>query len=222
MANFNKIMLMGNIVRDPEVRYTTGGTAVCTTSMAINERYRTAQGEEREETCFIDLTIWGKQGETLKQYVKKGDPLFVEGSLKLDQWQDKATGANRSKHSVKVDRFQFLPRTGGAPQGGGFPQQGNQQPQSGGYGQQQGGQPQGGFGQQAPNQGYQQMPPAPSFGGQPQQSAPTSFNQPQQQDGYPSNAPSFGGNQARPQQSQPMPSAPQFEQVEESDDDIPF
>ena len=217
MANFNKIMLMGNIVRDPEVRYTTGGTAICNTSMAINERYRTAQGEEREETCFIDLTIWGKQGETLKQYVKKGDPLFVEGSLKLEQWQDKATGANRSKHTVKVDRFQFLPRTGGAaPQGGGSPQQGNQQPQGGGYGQQQGG-----FGQQAQNQGHQQMPPAPSFGGQPQQPAPSSFNQPQQQDGYPSNAPNFGGNQGRPQ-NQNMPSAPKFEQVEESDDDIPF
>jgi single-strand DNA-binding protein len=213
MANFNKIMLMGNIVRDPEVRYTANGTAVCSTSMAINERYRSAQGEDREETCFIDLTIWGKQGETLKQYVKKGDPLFVEGTLKLDQWQDKATGANRSKHSVRVERFQFLPRSGAAPQGGGFPQQGNQQPY--------GGQPQGGFGQQTQGQGYQQMPPAPSFGGQPQQASSVGFDQPQQ-GGYPSNNPSFGGGQQGRAQNEPMPSAPKFEQVEESDDDIPF
>ncbi len=210
MANFNKIMLMGNITRDIEVRYTQGGAAVASTCMAINERYRTAQGEDREETCFVDLVVWGKQAETLKQYVKKGDPLFVEGRLKLESWQDKATGANRSKHSVTVNNFQFMPRTGQPAQGGG-----NYAQAQGGHGQQAGGAPQQGYAQQSG--GYQpppQMPPAPSFGA-PQQSAPASYNQ------AAAPAPSFGHTQAQAPQST-MPTAPTFVPVNEPEDDIPF
>jgi single-strand DNA-binding protein len=118
MANLNKVFLIGNLTRDPEVRYTSGGAAVANFSMAVNERYRTAAGEDKVDTCFVDLEVWGKQAETLKQYVRKGDPLFVEGRLRMETWQDKATGQNRSRMRIRCDRFQFLAR-GNAGQGGG-------------------------------------------------------------------------------------------------------
>ena len=114
MANFNKVLLMGNLTRDPEVRYTPKGTAIAKIGLAVNEVYTTDQGEKKEFTTFVDIDVWGKQAETLAQYVSKGSPLFVEGRLRLDTWDDKETGQKKSKMKVICDRFQFI----GAPKGG--------------------------------------------------------------------------------------------------------
>jgi single-strand DNA-binding protein len=114
MANFNKVLLMGNLTRDPEVRYTPKGTAVATLGLAVNEYYTTAAGEQKEETIFVDIDVWGRQAETAGQYLAKGRPVFVEGRLRLDSWDDKETGQKRSKLKVVALRIQFL----GAPRGG--------------------------------------------------------------------------------------------------------
>jgi len=113
MANYNKVFLMGNLTRDPELRYTPKGQAVAKLGLAINRRYTTETGEQREETTFVDIDAWGKQAEVISQYCKKGKPLFVEGRLKLDQWDDKTTGQKRSALRVVLDGFQFI----GAPPG---------------------------------------------------------------------------------------------------------
>src|SRR5215470_8324292 len=120
MANFNKVILLGNLTRDPELRYLPSQMAVVDFGLAVNHKYRTAQGEDREEVMFIDCTAFGKQAEVLKQYCSKGKPLFVEGRLKLDSWDDKQTGQKRSKHKVTIDNFQFIgSRDGGGGGGGG-------------------------------------------------------------------------------------------------------
>lgn len=116
MANLNKVMLIGNLTRDPELKYTPGNQAVCEIGLAVNRKYRTKEGEEREETTFVDCEAWGKQAEVLKQYMSKGRPLFVEGRLKLDTWEDK-DGGKRSKMRVVIENFQFL-GTGGGGGGG--------------------------------------------------------------------------------------------------------
>mgnify|MGYP006235333905 CR=1 FL=1 len=87
MPNLNKVQLMGNITRDPEVRYTPKGTAVTDIGLAINRNYSTDDGERREETTFVDITFWGRQAEVIGEYMKKGRPLYVEGRLQLDQWE---------------------------------------------------------------------------------------------------------------------------------------
>lgn len=112
MSNFNKVYLMGNLTRDPELRYTPKGAATAKLSMAVNRKWRTDAGEDREEVTFVDIDAWGKQAETLSQYCKKGRPLFVEGRLKLDQWDDKTTGQKRSALKVVLESFQFI---GGRP-----------------------------------------------------------------------------------------------------------
>ena len=114
MANFNKVMLMGNLTRDPEVRYTPKGTAIATIGLAVNRTWTTDAGEKKEEVTFIDVDVWGKQAETIGQYMAKGRPLFVEGRLKLDQWDDKESGQKRSKLKVVCENFQFI----GAPRQG--------------------------------------------------------------------------------------------------------
>jgi single-strand DNA-binding protein len=114
MASYNKVLLMGNLTRDPEVRYTPKGTAVTTLGLAVNEHYTTAAGEQKEETIFVDIDVWGRQAETAGQYLAKGRPVFVEGRLRLDSWDDKETGQKRSKLKVVALRIQFL----GAPRGG--------------------------------------------------------------------------------------------------------
>ncbi len=118
MASLNKVMLIGNLTRDPEVKYTPKGTAVAEVGLAINRNYVTDSGERREETTFVDVTFWGKQAETIKQYLTKGRPLYVEGRLQLDTWDDKQSGQKRSKLRVHGENFQFL---GGRPgsEGGG-------------------------------------------------------------------------------------------------------
>ena len=128
MPNLNKVMLMGNLTRDPELRYTPNNTAVANLGMAINRTWFNKQtNEKQEETTFVDLEAWGRTAEVLNQYLKKGRPLYVEGRLKLDQWQDKESGANRSKLKIVVETFEFLDsRTGGGGEdsGGNYPQQG--------------------------------------------------------------------------------------------------
>jgi single-strand DNA-binding protein len=118
MANLNKVMLIGNLTRDPELKYTPGNQAVCEIGLAVNRKYRTKDNEEREETTFVDCEAWGKQAEVLKQYMTKGKPLFVEGRLKLDTWEDK-DGGKRSKMRVVIENFQFLGAAGGGGGGGG-------------------------------------------------------------------------------------------------------
>ena len=110
MANLNKVFLMGRLTRDPELRYTASQTAVTELSMAINRSYTTREGETREETVFIDVTVWDRQAETCCQYLKKGRSLHVEGSLRLDSWDDKTTGEKRSKLKIQAERVQFLDR----------------------------------------------------------------------------------------------------------------
>lgn len=107
MPNLNKVMLMGNLTRDPELRYTQNNTAVCQIGLAINRKWKDASGADKEEVVFIDCEAWGRTAEVLNQYVRKGDPIFIEGRLKLDQWQDKE-GNNRSKLKVVVEGMQFL------------------------------------------------------------------------------------------------------------------
>jgi len=118
MAQLNKVFLMGNLTRDPELRRLPSGTAVTELGLALNRSFMGKDGERREEVVFIDVTVWDRQAETCVEYLKKGRPVHVEGYLKMDQWEDKATGEKRSKLKVQADRVQFL---GGrdAPGGGG-------------------------------------------------------------------------------------------------------
>jgi single-strand DNA-binding protein len=115
MPNLNKVMLMGNLTRDPEIKYTPKGTAIADIGLAVNRNYTTESGEKREEVTFVDVTLWGRVAEIVGEYCKKGRPLFVEGRLQLDTWDDKATGQKRSKLKVVGDNIQLLgSREGGA------------------------------------------------------------------------------------------------------------
>ena len=119
MASFNKVMLLGNLTRDPEVKYTPKGSAVADIGLAVNRTYTTDGGEKREETTFVDVTMWGRQAEIAGEYLKKGRPLFVEGRLQLDTWDDKQTGQKRSKLRVVCENFQMLGSRDGGEGGGG-------------------------------------------------------------------------------------------------------
>ena len=116
MASFNKVILLGNLTRDPEVRYTPKGTAVTELGMAVNRVYTAENGEKREETTFVDVTLWGRTAEIAGEYLKKGRPVFIEGRLQLDTWDDKQSGQKRSKLKVVGEGLQLL---GGRPGGGG-------------------------------------------------------------------------------------------------------
>jgi single-strand DNA-binding protein len=126
MPSFNRVTLIGNLTRDPELKSLPSGTAVCEFGLAMNRSYKTAGGEDREETTFVDCTAFAKQAEVLGQYVTKGRALFVEGRLKYDQWDDKNGGGKRSKITVVIDNFQFL----GDRQQGGEGQYDNPRPTS--------------------------------------------------------------------------------------------
>jgi len=119
MASFNKVILLGNLTRDPEMRVTSKGTAVARLSLAVNRKYTTESGETKEEVTFVEVDAWGKQAEVIAQYCRKGKPLLVEGRLKLDQWDDKTTGQKRSRLGVVLENFQFVggrrEDEGGAP-----------------------------------------------------------------------------------------------------------
>lgn len=116
MANLNKVLLLGNVTRDPEVRYTPKGSAVCDLGVAVNRAYTTDSGEKREEVTFVDVTLWGRTAEVASEYLKKGRPVFIEGRLQMDTWDDKQTGQKRTRLRVVAENMQLL---GGRPSGGG-------------------------------------------------------------------------------------------------------
>jgi len=116
MANLNKVLLLGNVTRDPELRYTPKGSAVCDLGIAVNRAYTTDSGEKREEVTFVDVTLWGRTAEIAGEYLKKGRPVFIEGRLQLDTWDDKQTGQKRTKLRVVGENMQLL---GGRPSGAG-------------------------------------------------------------------------------------------------------
>ena len=123
MANLNRVFLMGNLTRDPEIRYTPSGMAVANIGLAVNRRWKDkTSGEMREEVTFVDIDAWGREAELAGQYLAKGRPLFVEGRLKLDPWEDRDSKQKRSKLKVVCERFQFLGTREGA--GGGPPPKG--------------------------------------------------------------------------------------------------
>src|SRR5712672_1628373 len=115
MANFNKVILAGNLTRDPELRYTPKGLAIAKVGLAINRSWTSEGGEKKEEVTFVDVDIFGRTAENVAQYMKKGRPILIEGRLRLDQWDDKQTGQKRSKLGVVGEVVQFL----GSPTGGG-------------------------------------------------------------------------------------------------------
>lgn len=116
MADFNRVIMIGNLTRDPEHRQLPSGQAVCRLGIASNRQYRNKQtGSMVQEVCFIDVDVWGPQAESCKQYLQKGRPVLIEGRLKLDSWQD-ASGQSRSKHSIVADRVVFLGTAGAAPE----------------------------------------------------------------------------------------------------------
>jgi single-strand DNA-binding protein len=131
MASFNKVILLGNLTRDPEVRYTPKGTAVTDLGLAVNRTYTADNGEKREEVTFVDVTFWGRTAEVAGEYLKKGRPVFVEGRLQLDSWDDKTSGQKRTKLKVIGENMQMLgsPR-GGAGGGGGDEEAGSSAPRS--------------------------------------------------------------------------------------------
>ena len=118
MANFNKVILMGNLTRDPEIRYTPKGTAVAEIGLAINRFFAGENGEKREETTFVDVTLWGRTAEIAGEYLKKGRPVFIEGRLQLDTWEDKQSGQKRSKLRVVAEGMQLIGSRGGSAGGG--------------------------------------------------------------------------------------------------------
>ena len=123
MASFNKVILLGNLTRDPEVRYTPKGSAVCDLGVAVNRQYTLDSGEKREEVTFVDVVLWSRLAEIAGEYLKKGRPVFIEGRLQLDTWDDKQTGQKRSKLRVIGETMQLL---GGRPPGAGVGSEGGE------------------------------------------------------------------------------------------------
>lgn len=124
MANLNEVRLIGNLTRDPELRSTSGGNYVCSFGIATNRKWKAQDGSMKEETTFVDVTAWGKTGENIHKYIKKGSPIYIGGRLKLDSWDDKTTGKKMTKLSVVAENVQFLgsgsggrgqQQSGGAP-----------------------------------------------------------------------------------------------------------
>jgi single-strand DNA-binding protein len=122
MASFNKVILAGNLTRDPELRYTPKGTAVARITLAVNRVYTSGEGgEKKEEVSFVDIDVWGRQAEVISQYMKKGRPLLVEGRLKQDTWEDKNTKQKQSKLKVVLESFSFIDSNRGGDSGGSAP-----------------------------------------------------------------------------------------------------
>lgn len=120
MNGLNRVLLIGNLTRDPVMRATPGGTSICELGLAVNRRYRTAAGEDRDEPCFVDIDVFSRQAEQCSRYLRKGALVFVEGRLKYDQWEDRATNQKRSRLKVTAERVQFMdsrPREEGAATG---------------------------------------------------------------------------------------------------------
>jgi single-strand DNA-binding protein len=117
MASFNRVILVGNLTRDPQLSYTPSNTPVCEFGLAMNRRYRDRDGNQKEEVCYVDVNAYGRTAETINQYMRKGRPILVEGRLRYRQWTNKE-GQNRSKLDVTVDTFSFLDSGGGGAGGG--------------------------------------------------------------------------------------------------------
>jgi single-strand DNA-binding protein len=116
MASFNKVILLGNLTRDPEIRYTPKGSAVCDLGIAVNRQYTLDSGEKREEVTYVDVVLWARLAEIAGEYLKKGRPVFIEGRLQMDSWEDKQSGQKRTKLRVIGETMQLL---GSRPSGGG-------------------------------------------------------------------------------------------------------
>ncbi len=112
MANLNKVMLIGRLTRDPQLRYIPSGTAVTDLGVAVNRYYKGQDESRQEETCFVDVTVWGKQAENATEYLSKGRQVFIEGYLRFDSWEDKNTGDKRSKLKVVANNVQYLDSRG--------------------------------------------------------------------------------------------------------------
>jgi single-strand DNA-binding protein len=123
MASYNRVILVGNLTRDPELRYTPTGTPVCDVGLAVNDRYKNPNGEWVEQTTFVDVTLWSRPAEVAGEYLNKGSPVLIEGRLKLDSWEGK-DGEKRSKLRVVCERMQML----GGKSGGGGPVEGGSRP----------------------------------------------------------------------------------------------
>src|SRR5205814_10292755 len=127
MASFNKVILLGNLTRDPEIRYTPKGSAVCDLGIAVNRQYTLENGERREEVTYVDVVLWARLAEIAAEYLKKGRPVFIEGRLQLDTWDDKQSGQKRSKLRVIGENMQMLgSRPGGAAGTGGASEAGDE------------------------------------------------------------------------------------------------
>ena len=130
MASFNKVILMGNLTRDPELRYTPKGTAIAKIGLAVNRVWTSESGEKKEEVTFVDVDVFGRTAENVGQYMRKGSPILIEGRLRLDQWDDKATGQKRQKLGVVAETVQFLGSPRGAEGGPSEPSQPRSRPAS--------------------------------------------------------------------------------------------
>ncbi len=195
MANLNKVMLMGNITRDPELKYLPSQMAVCDFGLAVNRTWTGQDGVKKEEVTFVDCSCFGKQAELISKYKKKGDPLFVEGRLKLDQWEAQ-DGSKRSKMRVVVENFQFLNRGTG---------------QFSGQGGQQGGQQQGGYAGEGEGGGE----------AGPVQTTPAA-RAPYRNAGRPAPQAAARPAQAPNYEAGDVPSVPEDDQPPIKDEDIPF
>lgn len=158
MASFNRVILMGNLTRDPELRYLPSGMGVCEFGLAVNHRWRDKDGNQKEDVCFVDITAWGRQGEVINQYMSKGKPILIEGRLKYDTWTGQ-DGAKRSRLSVVAENFQFV----GSREGGGAPVDRSAGGEARAAAPAQG-RP---ASQQEPSRGYETAPPAPSYDDRP-------------------------------------------------------
>ncbi len=150
---FNKVILIGNLTRDVELRYSSAGLAIASTAIAVTRRFSGANGEKQEETCFVDITFFGKYAEVANQYLHKGSKVMIEGRLKLDSWQDKNTGQSRQKHSVIVEGMEMLDSKNDASKNQGYNQNGGYTQQSGYSHSSNGGYSQGGYQQNQPSNG---------------------------------------------------------------------
>ena len=128
---FNKVILIGNLTRDVELRYSSAGLAIASTAIAVTRRFSGANGEKQEETCFVDITFFGKYAEVANQYLHKGSKVMIEGRLRLDSWQDKNTGQSRQKHSVIVEGMEMLDSKNDASKNQGYNQNSGYTQQSG-------------------------------------------------------------------------------------------
>jgi single-strand DNA-binding protein len=128
MASFNKVILVGNLTRDPELRYTAKGMAIAKIGLAVNRNWTTEAGEKKEEVTFVDVDVFGRTAENVAQYMRKGRSILIDGRLRLDQWDDKQTGQKRSRLGVVADTVQFLGSPQGATEGGSAPTEAPRRP----------------------------------------------------------------------------------------------